>query len=46
MKKAFMSLKFHDGEEDKKKIDDLQTENKNLKAKLNQLLAMVKTNEY
>ena len=23
MKKAFMSLKFHDGEEDKKKIDDL-----------------------
>ena len=23
MKKAFMSLKFHDGEEDKKKIEDL-----------------------
>ncbi len=23
MKKAFMSLKFHDGKEDKKKIDDL-----------------------
>ena len=23
MKKAFMSLKFHDGEEDKKKIDDI-----------------------
>ena len=23
MKKAFMSLKFHDGEEDKKKIDEL-----------------------
>lgn len=23
MKKAFMSLKFHDGDEDKKKIDDL-----------------------
>ena len=33
-------------DEYKKKIDDLQTENKNLKAKLNQLLAMVKTNEY
>lgn len=33
-------------DEYKKKIDDLQAENKKLKAKLNQLLAMVKTNEY
>lgn len=30
----------------KKKIEDLKEENKKLKAKLNQLLTMVKTNEY
>ncbi len=33
-------------DEYKKKIEDLQAENKKLKAKLNQLLSMVKTNEY